>query len=115
MPAQKEGAGYKIFYNAAWFYDRVTGEKSEEYFNISAINGSNIVYMEFTDGREIHLVIRDIFDKDTLYKEIVCDFSDTAVASSVLRSVTFLNDKSIEIEYEVGEDRTLVNEIIQLP
>lgn len=97
-----------------WFYDRITGRKSEEYFNISAINGSNIVYMEFTDDWETHLVIRDIFNKEILYEEIVRDFSDTAVASTVLKNVTFLNDKSIKIEYEVGEDRRLVNEIIEL-
>ena len=47
-----------------WFYDIKNNRKSEEFFNISAIHDSTIVYMEFTDDYEIRLIIRDIFDTE---------------------------------------------------
>lgn len=97
-----------------WFYDIKNNRKSEEFFNISAIHDSTIVYMEFTDDYEIRLIIRDIFDTEVLYKEIIRDFSKTAVASTDLKNVTFINDKTIEVEYAIGSNYEIVKEIIML-
>ena len=70
--------------------------------------------MEFTDDYEIRLIIRDIFDTEVLYKEIIRDFSKTAVASTDLKNVTFINDKTIEVEYAIGSNYEIVKEIIML-
>ena len=95
-----------------WFFDRETGEKSELFFNVEAVNGTTIVYMTRTEKGEICLVIRDMFDKNILYKEIQRDFSSTAVPCYDLLEARFLDDSTLEIVYKAGEDYEDVKEII---
>ena len=97
-----------------WFYNRKTGEKSEEFFNVSAVNNTMTAYMEFTEEGKICLIIRDIFDKNTFYNEITRDFSKTATACSDLKEAVFLDEKTLKIEYFVGEDRDVVQEVLEL-
>lgn len=96
------------------FFDRETGEKSEGYFNVSAVNNRTVVYMDWTQEGEICLVIKDMFDKNRLYKEIIRDFSPTAVPSNDLTKAVFLDDTTLEIEYYVGEDYDSVKEVITI-
>lgn len=97
-----------------WFYNRKTGEKSEEFFNVSAVNNTMIVYMEFTDEGKICLVIRDIFDQNTFYKEITRDFSRIAIACLDLSEAVFLDEKDLKIEYYPGENREVIQEVLEL-
>ena len=97
-----------------WFYDRTTGEKSEEFWNIEAVDGRMIAYMELQDDGGYCLVVRDIFDPSRYYKIIERDFSTLEEPSSVVYDAAFLKDGRLKFIYYAGEERERTEEVVEL-
>lgn len=97
-----------------YFFDCKKGVVSEFFSNVLAISDRKIVYMkEFDDGRPI-LVVRDAFDKDIFYKEIMRDFSPVVSLATVIVSAEFIDDDSLQIEYFTGIEYDTLIEIIEV-
>lgn len=97
------------------YFDLTTNILSENCWNPSYVDEEIVVYMEYdeTHDPDTFLVIRDIFDSNKLYIELVYDFSSDAVPANVIKNVKRIDDK-LEIVYYKGENRTETTENVDL-
>ena len=84
------------------FVDVKNALVSPVYYNVSLVYDENIVYMALIDG-SIKLVIRNMFDENRYYKEVVREFSVVAVPSSALVDAKLMPDHILRITYLSGE------------
>ena len=96
-----------------WFFDRESGQASEMFFNVSAVLGQRIAYMDL-DGQSHFLVVQDMFDKEKGYFTFNRDFSPTAAGVSALPFAVFLDEDTLLIHYLKGEGYKRVREVIEL-
>lgn len=95
--------------NYTYFYDVLTSTLSPVYENIYCIYDTKVAY--FSEGV---LIVRDFMDKEIYYKEIGRDWSATAVPSSAIVSVEFIEEDVIEIQYFEGSEYKEMKEVINL-
>lgn len=95
------------------FINVVTGLVSEEFDDISAWNHEKVVYGTYENGI-IKIIVRDIYDKEKYYLEILRDYAPVAVPHHVILNAEFINDAQLMLEYYVGENMEDVSEIINL-
>ena len=88
------------------------GIVSEGFDNVSDCDGEKIVYAIW-ENETMKIIVRDIYDKDKYYKEIIRDFSPVAVPSNIIHEVT-LYKRTMHLKYFYGEEFELKEEIIQL-
>ena len=96
-----------------WFFDRESGQASEMFFNVSAVLGQRIAYIDL-DGQSHFLVVQDMFDKEKGYFTFNRDFSPTAAGVSALPFAVFLDEDTFLIHYLKGEGYEKVREVIEL-
>lgn len=60
------------------FINGKTGDVSEGFENISGCSEKLVVYGTFEEGK-IKIIIRDIYNKEQVYKEIIEEFPNIAV------------------------------------
>ncbi len=85
------------------FINGKTGKVSDGFENISSYNEKLVVYGIYDDNK-LKIVIRDIYDKEKAYKEIIDDFPDLAVGSYVIKDAKVINDHMVYIKYYTGDD-----------
>lgn len=95
------------------FVDGKTGRVSDIYENVSAYNEEIVVYAIYEEGK-IKIIIRDIYDKDKLYKEVNDSFPNVAVGSYVIEDAQIVNDQLVYLKYYVGDDGEEKEEYIYL-
>ncbi|MEL4106284.1 hypothetical protein AAFA46_05510 [Oscillospiraceae bacterium WX1] len=95
--------------NYSYFYDVKTNKISPIYENVLLIGYGNVVYM-----KNKQLIISNIYDASILYQEVKRNFSNTAVPSSAILSLNFVDSNKLEIDYLKGENFTETTEIIVL-
>ena len=100
--------------NYTQFYDISTGAISPAYSNALLIEKDKIIYMKIKKNKQVVMVISDFFNKDIFYKEIKREFSPTAVPSSAIRGVKFIDETKLQIKYVKGKDYIEKVEIIDL-
>jgi hypothetical protein len=95
--------------NYSYFFNPLTTSISSTYENIILVDKNKVIF--FKDNK---LIVSDIFNQKLLYKEIILDFAPTAVSSSSIIKVYFIDDNNIEIEYLKGIEFIRETEIINL-
>lgn len=95
--------------NYTYFYNTETSDISDVYFNISLAEKGKVLYMG-----DRKFIISDIFDKTKYYKEIIRDFSPVAAECNDITEVKFLDDNTLLMNYLVGENFEIKQEIIEL-
>jgi len=95
--------------NYIYFYDVVSSKISPVYENALLAENNKVVFM-----KDNVLIVSDIFNKDLFYKEIKRDFSQTAVPSSAIVSVKFVEPTKLQLNYLEGKDFVEKSEIIDL-
>lgn len=85
------------------FINGKTGKVSENFENISSYNENLVVYGIYDDDK-LKIIIRDIYDKEKAYKEIIDDFPDLAVGSYVIKDSKVINDHLVYIKYYTGDE-----------
>lgn len=86
------------------FINGKTGKVSDYFENVSAYNEKLVVYATYDNGK-LKIIIRDIYDKNNYYKEIIDTFPNEAVPSYVIKDATVINDHLVYLNYYVGEAR----------
>lgn len=97
-----------------WYFDRKTGRKSEMFWNVSAVRGRRIAYMD-QNGSELSLIVQDMFEPENGFWRLERDFSPVAAGVSVLPYAAFLTDDALLVHYLSGETYELCREIVHLP
>lgn len=95
--------------NYTFFYDVNNNLVSPTFFNVLLYDNNKVVYAE--EGK---IVISDPFDKGVYFEEITRDFSPTAVPSSAIQEVKFLESGNLHIEYLKGKEYIVQKEEINL-
>lgn len=85
------------------FINGKTGRISDNFENISTYNEQLVVYGIYEDEK-LKIVIRDIYDKDIIYKEITDTFPNVAVGSYIIKDAEILSDCLVHITYYTGDD-----------
>lgn len=98
------------------YFDLKTNKLSDICWNPSYVDGNVVVYMHYDEAHEPNtfLIIRNIFDKEKLYKEVDLDFSPLAVPSDAIKSVKSVDDDTLEIVYLKGEREIETTTVIDL-
>lgn len=95
------------------FVNGKTNRISDSFENISAFNEQFVVYGIYEDG-QLKIVIRDIYDKDKFYKEIIDTFPDVAVGSYIIKDAQFVDNDYLYLNYYVGNEWEEKEEMILL-
>lgn len=95
--------------NYTYFYDVVSSKISPVYENALLVEKDKVVFM-----KDNVLIVSDIFNKDLFYKEIRRNFSQTAVPSSAIVSVKFVEPTKLQLNYLEGKNFVEKSEIIDL-
>lgn len=95
--------------NYTYFYDVMSSQISPIYENALLIENDKIIFM-----KDNVLIVSNISNKDLYYKEIKRDFSQTAVPSSAIVSIKFVEPTKLELNYLEGKDFTEKSETIDL-
>ena len=94
------------------YYDVENNRFSEEYTYVAATSGNLVAYIDGDTLSDRTLVVRDIFDKNILYKAFDLDFSPTV--SSPIESAIF-TDCEAELKIVYLSERPPVSLSITLP
>ena len=85
------------------FINGKTNRVSDNFENISAYNGQLVVYGIYKD-EQLKIVIRDIYDKDKIYKEVIDTFPNVAVGSYIIKDAQIIDEHSVQLTYYVGDE-----------
>ena len=80
------------------FINGKTNRVSDNFENISAYNGQLVVYGIYED-EQLKIAIRDIYDKDKVYKEVIDTFPNVAVGSYIIKDAQILDEHSVDLTY----------------
>lgn len=95
------------------FINGKTNRVSDNFENISAYNGQLVVYGIYKD-EQLKIVIRDIYDKDKVYKEVIDTFPNVAVGSYIIKDAQIIDEHSVDLTYYVGDEWEEKEEVILL-
>ncbi|MBD5494783.1 MAG: hypothetical protein HDR12_10515, partial [Lachnospiraceae bacterium] len=95
------------------FINGKTNRISDYFENISACSEQLVVYGIYEDG-ELKIVIRDIYDKEKVYKEIIDTFPVVAVGSYLIKDAQIIDDHTVHLTYYVNNDWEEKEEIVFL-
>ena len=95
------------------FINGKTNRVSDNFENISAYNGQLVVYGIYED-EQLKIVIRDIYDKDKVYKEVIDTFPNVAVGSYIIKDAQIIDEHSVDLTYYVGDEWKEKEEVILL-
>lgn len=95
------------------FINGKTNRVSDNFENISAYNGQLVVYGIYED-EQLKIVIRDIYDKDKVYKEVIDTFPNVAVGSYIIKDAQIIDEYSVDLTYYVGDEWEEKEEVILL-
>lgn len=98
------------------FYFRKEDAKiSDTFYNAKLFGGRCIAHRPMVgDQWDEPLILTDIFEEGILYQEIYRDFSVTADLMSAIYSIELTDEEHIMLEYCVGEDYTVVSEVVEI-
>lgn len=91
------------------YYDRRNERMSNMYDNVLEERGDQVIY---ADGNR--LIIRNMFDKNAYYKELVRDFAPVTPPRKALLEVEWEKPDRIVVKYLAGEERKVISEEIDL-
>lgn len=98
-----------------FYFRREDGRTSNGFFNAKLFGGKYIAYRSWDSGQwDDPLILTDIFEEGILYQEIYRDFSVTADPMSSIRNVELADEEHVMLEYCVGEDYTVVSEVVEI-
>ena len=106
----RTGKGYS---RITKFINGKTNRVSDNFENISAYNGQLVVYGIYED-EQLKIVIRDIYDKDKVYKEVIDTFPNVAVGSYIIKDAQIIDEHSVDLTYYVGDEWEEKEEVILL-
>lgn len=95
------------------FINGKTNRVSDNFENISAYNGQLVVYGIYED-EQLKIVIRDIYDEDKVYKEVIDTFPNVAVGSYIIKDAQIIDEHSVDLTYYVGDEWEEKEEVILL-
>lgn len=95
------------------FINGKTNRVSDNFENISAYNGQLVVYGIYED-EQLKIVIRDIYDKDKVYKEVIDTFPNVAVGSYIIKDAQIIDEHSVDLTYYVGDEWEEKEEVVLL-
>ena len=95
------------------FINGKTNRVSDNFENISAYNGQLVVYGIYED-EQLKIVIRDIYDKDKDYKEVIDTFPNVAVGSYIIKDAQIIDEHSVDLTYYVGDEWEEKEEVVLL-
>ncbi len=97
------------------YFNLTTNKLSESFWNPSYVDETVVAYMEYDETREptTFLVVRNIFDSNKLYVELLYNFSPKDVPADAIKSVKRIDDK-LEIVYLKGDNETETATIVNL-
>ena len=95
------------------FVNGKTNRVSDDFENISAYNGQLVVYGIYED-EQLKIVIRDIYDKDKVYKEVIDTFPNVAVGSYIIKDAQIIDEHSVDLTYYVGDEWEEKEEVVLL-
>ena len=93
------------------FVNGKTNRVSDNFENISAYNGQLVVYGIYED-EQLKIVIRDIYDKDKIYKEVIDTFPNVAVGSYIIKDAQIIDEHSVDLTYYVGDEWEEKEEVV---
>lgn len=85
------------------FINGKTNRISDGFENISAYNEELVVYGTYED-EQLKIVIRDIYDKDKVYQEVIDTFPDVAVGSYIIKDAQIIDEDTVHLTYYVGNE-----------
>ena len=92
-----------------WWQSRFINGKTEgisDWFGqIAAYSEQLVVYGTYEDNK-LKIIIRDIYDKDKIYKEITDSFPQVAVGSYLVKDAQILNDHLVYLRYYIDDEWT---------
>lgn len=97
----------------AKFINGKTNRVSDSFENISAYNGQLVVYGIYED-EQLKIVIRDIYDKDKVYKEVIDTFPNVAVGAYIIKDAQIIDKHSVHLTYYVGDEWEEKDKVILL-
>ena len=100
-------------YWTTMFINGKTNRISDYFENISACSEQLVVYGIYEDG-ELKIVIRDIYDKEKVYKEIIDTFPVVAVGSYLIKEAQIIDDHTVHLTYYVNNDWEEKEELVLL-
>lgn len=95
--------------NYTQYYDPKTNRVSVAYTNILLYGNGKIVF-----AKTGVLIVSDIFDENVFYKEIIRDFSRTAVPSSAFLEVKWVGNDNLVVRYLEGPPMVEKTETIEI-
>ena len=95
------------------FINGKTNRVSDNFENISAYNGQLVVY-GICEDEQLKIVIRDIYDKDKVYKEVIDTFPNVAVGSYIIKDAQIIDEHSVDLTYYFGDEWEEKEEVILL-
>lgn len=97
-----------------FYFDKRNNMVSDTFFNPILIDNRYIAtYEEYESEKKV--IIRDLFDENEFYMEVIRDFSPgTIMFFNSTVSIEVLDKKNFLIEYLEGEDYKTVKEIIPI-
>lgn len=87
------------------YFDLTTYALSDCWYNTFYTDGSIAVHMGYDEKRDpdTFIVVRNIFDREKLYKEISWEFPPVLTPSDAIKSVKYFDSDTLEIVYLEGE------------
>ena len=95
------------------FINGKTNRISDSFENISAYDGQLVVYGIYED-EQLKIVIRDIYDKEKVYKEVIDTFPNVAVGSYIIKDAQIIDGNSVHLTYYVGNKWEEKEKVIRL-
>ena len=95
------------------FINGKTNRISDYFANISACSEQLVVYGIY-EGGELKIVIRDIYDNEKVYKEIIDTFPIVAVGSYLIKEAQIIDDHTVHLTYYVNNDWEEREELVVL-
>ena len=99
-----------------FYFRKEDGKISDTFFNARVVGEKYIAHRPLLGDRWYNapLILTDIFEEGILYQEIYKDFSVTADLMSAVYSIELIDEEHIMLEYCMGEDYTVVNEVVEI-
>lgn len=93
------------------FINKKTGIVSDGFENISACNEKIVIYGTY-ESDKLKIIIRDIYDKNKYYEEIIDTFPNVAVGSYIIKDAQIYSNGSIDLTYYVDDDWTEKKKVV---
>ena len=98
-----------------FYFREEDGKISETFSNAKVFGEKYIAHRSWVSGQwNDSLILSDIFEEGILYQEIYRDFSVTADPMSAIYSIELIDEDHVMLEYCVGEDYAIVNEVVEI-